>query len=92
MTTEHKEPPPEPYNGGSLKDFELAWEKEFPKDGEPQHLWRLVSARSFKKCALRHTSWFTTEKAANAHAAWIENGRGKVLSITHYVISDAGKE
>lgn len=59
---------------------ELAFEFE----DSPLELWRVVSHREFLGRALRNINWFATEQAARRHAAWINDGRGKVLSVTKY--------
>jgi hypothetical protein len=66
-----------------MSKSELAFEEGFP-EGEPHDLWRLCSARSFKEREIRHVNWFASLEAAREHVAWIEDGRGKVVSLTHY--------
>lgn len=52
-------------------------------DGETE-LWRVMSFRAFNDKSFRNTNWFSTKAEAEAHAEWINDGRGKVLSITQY--------
>lgn len=47
-------------------------------------LYRLESVRDFKGLDVRHIRWFTTEEAAVTHKAWIEDGRGKVISLRRF--------
>ena len=55
----------------------------------PTELWRVYSHREWQGKCIRHTNWFATEEAARAHAAWIDDGRGKVHSVTCYRRDDA---
>lgn len=64
---------------------ELAFENGY--DDSPQELWRVYSIRHFKERPIRHTNWFATEEAARKHAAWINDGRGKVISIAKYSLA-----
>lgn len=66
-------------------DSDLAWETFVPRDSQPAELWRVLSNRYWGERPVRQSNWFATEKDANEHVAWIENGRGEVLSVTHYV-------
>jgi hypothetical protein len=66
--------------------WEVAFERGLPCDREPQDLWRLVSIRNLPGRTILHVSWFVSEAAATSHSAWIGNGRGRVLTITHYRI------
>lgn len=51
-------------------------------------LWAVRSLRVFNGKELRHVSWHSTEDSANAHAKWIEDGRGKVIAVDHYIKAD----
>lgn len=64
---------------------ELAFENGFDKSDSPQILWRLTSIREWNGREVRHTNWFATEEAAHKHAAWIADGRGRVIALTKYV-------
>lgn len=66
-----------------IKRAELAFEDGF--DESPDTLWRVYSTRDWKDRGVRHVNWFATESAALAHAAWINDGRGRVDSVTRYV-------
>ena len=67
-----------------LPDSNLAFEQAFPVDA-PEELWRLSAVRTHKgEKEIRHINWFSTEAAALAHRDWINDGRGRVLSIVKY--------
>lgn len=66
---------------------ELAFENGF--DASPHSLWRVLSIRDWKDQGVRNTNWFATEQAAREQAAWISDGRGKVLSVTKYVANES---
>jgi hypothetical protein len=62
----------------------LAFEKSFPVDA-PQELWRLSAVRTYKgEKDITHINWFATEEAASKHRDWINDGRGRVLSVVKY--------
>lgn len=74
-----------------MNKSELAFENFH--DDVPQTLYRLVALRYIgdEHREMRHTNWFLTEEAADEHAKWINDGRGRVLSITRYeAISGSG--
>jgi hypothetical protein len=68
-------------------DTELAFEEGI--HGSPQFLWRVQSWRQFRDRRLRHTNWFATEDAARKHGAWINDGRGEVISVKKYVLDES---
>lgn len=59
-------------------------------DEAPPELWRLESKRKtpFSKKEISHVNWFATKEAADRHAAWIGDGRGRVVSLARYVRSE----
>jgi hypothetical protein len=68
------------------RDFELAFEHEIGQDYAPPELWRVCSLRGLPgREPINHVNWFATEGGARKHAAWINDGRGEVLSVTRYV-------
>lgn len=61
----------------------LAFE-QFPESAPPE-LWRLSAIRTYKgEKDIRHINWFASEAAAIAHRDWINDGRGRVLSLVKY--------
>lgn len=91
MTTKHTEPDPRELTAADEDDYqrygrdvgELAFEVGF--EDSPADLWRVLSSRQWNNRKVRHTNWFARREAAFAHANWIMDGRGEVLSIVHYV-------
>ena len=70
----------------SKNDFDLAFENQLPAGALPE-LWRVVSMRPISgRLPMRHTEYFATEDCALEHAARINDGRGKILSISRYVL------
>lgn len=68
---------------------ELVWETGIADNEPPQKtLWRVMSIRPWRGREIRHTNWFATEDAARAHAAWIEDGRGRVVSLLKYRLEE----
>lgn len=66
-----------------LQDSNIAFEQAF-SDDSPQELWRLAAMRTYKDGEIRHINWFSTEASALAHKDWINNGRGRVVSLVKY--------
>ena len=64
-------------------DSNLAFEQSFPEES-PAELWRLSAIRLHQGTEMRHINWFATETAALAHRDWINDGRGRVLSLVIY--------
>lgn len=64
-------------------DSNLAFEQSFAEEC-PAELWRLSAMRSYHNGEIRHINWFATESAALAHRDWINDGRGRVLSLQRY--------
>ena len=53
---------------------------------DDQELWRVRSIRPLGETEIRHTRWFINEAGAREYAKWVEDDRGKVLSIAKYVL------
>ncbi len=66
-----------------VPDSNIAFEQAFREDS-PRELWRLAAIRKYKDEEIRHINWFATETAAIAHRDWVNDGRGRVLSLTKY--------
>lgn len=67
-----------------VKEMELAFENGVADSCAD--LWRVVSMRTWNHREFRHTNFFSSEDVAMKHAHWIGDGRGRVISITHYRI------
>jgi len=62
----------------------LAFEDGF--EGSPSELWRVESKRWLRpgRKEITHINWFATKEQAEKHADWINDGRGRVISIYRY--------
>lgn len=47
-------------------------------------LWRVVSIRQSGRFGARFSEWYSSEGEARERVAWIENGRGELVSIDRY--------
>lgn len=68
--------------GEKKKRSELAFEDGY--DESPPVLFRVYSTRNWQGRKIRHVNWFATREAAEDHAAWINDGRGEVTSVSEY--------
>jgi len=67
-----------------VPDSDVAFENSFQEDA-PGELWRLSAMRFYAgEKEIRHINWFATETAAIAHRDWVNDGRGRVLSLVKY--------
>lgn len=62
----------------------LAFEDGF--EGAPVELWRVEAKRWLRpgRKEITHINWFATKEQAEKHAAWINDGRGRVISLYRY--------
>ena len=66
-------------DGQQVKNSNLAFEDGF--DGSPPELWRLEAKRTtpFGTKEITHVNWFASKEMADSHAAWINDGRGRIV-------------
>jgi hypothetical protein len=71
-------------DGQQVKNSNIAFEDGF--DGSPPELWRLEAKRTtpFGTKEITHVNWFASKEMADSHAAWINDGRGRIVSIVRY--------